>query len=48
LIFSFPKTDAISADDKNVEFRVAKGQLPTEIRKSFKLKDMQYNGKVDL
>lgn len=48
LIFSFPKTDPISATDKSVEFRLARGPLPEEIRKDFKLKDMQYNGKVDL
>ena len=48
LIFSFPKTQPITDDDKTVQFKLANGPLPTEIKQNFKLKDMHYDGKLDL
>jgi hypothetical protein len=48
LIFSFPKTQPITEDDKTVQFKLAKGPLPTEIKQNFKLKDMHYEGKLTL
>jgi hypothetical protein len=48
IIFNFPKNEPITLDDKSVEFRLAKGLLPSELRKNFGLKDMQYQGKLDL
>ncbi len=48
LMFSFPKTQAITEDDKTVQFRIVKGTLPTEVKQNFKLKDMHYGGKLAL
>lgn len=48
LIFTFPKTEPITLDDKSVEFRLAKGPLPTDVKENFKLKDMQFGGKLEL
>lgn len=48
LIFTFPKTQPITEDDKTVQFKLAKGPLPTEIKQNFKLKDMHYDGKLAL
>jgi hypothetical protein len=48
LIFTFPKTQPITEDDKTVQFKLAKGPLPTEIKQNFKLKDMHYEGKLAL
>ena len=45
-IFLFPKTIAIDMDDKEVEFSTKLGQ--TQVRTKFKLKDMVFNGKLDL
>ena len=45
-IFLFPKTVAIDMDDKEVEFSTKLGQ--TQVRTKFKLKDMVFNGKLDL
>jgi hypothetical protein len=46
VIFLFPKNDAISDDDKDVEFRTALG--PIQIKEKFALKDMHFNGKLAL
>jgi hypothetical protein len=42
----FPKTDAISDDDKDVEFRLTLGRLL--VREKFSLKDMHFSGKLEL
>jgi hypothetical protein len=46
LIYSFPKTQSIAADDKEVEVVIRLGQI--EAKKKFSLKDMVYNGKLEL
>jgi len=48
LIFTFPKAQPITENDKTVQFKLAKGPLPTEIKQNFKLKDMHYDGKLAL
>jgi hypothetical protein len=45
-MFLFPKTVAIDLDDKEVEFSTKLGQ--TIVKTKFKLKDMVFNGKLDL
>lgn len=45
-VFLFPKTVAIDMDDKEVEFSTKLGQ--TIVKTKFKLKDMVFNGKLDL
>jgi hypothetical protein len=45
-IFLFPKTVAIDMDDKEVEFSTKLGQQIVKTR--FKLKEMVFNGKLDL
>ncbi len=42
----FPKTDAISDDDKDVEFRLNLGRI--NVREKFSLKDMHFSGKLEL
>jgi hypothetical protein len=42
----FPKTDAISDDDKDVEFRLTLGRI--NVREKFSLKDMHFSGKLEL
>jgi hypothetical protein len=44
--FVFPKTDPITEDDKEVEFVVKIREV--NIRQKFNVKDMRYNGKLDL
>ncbi len=44
--FMFPKTDAITADDKEVEF-VMKTQR-FQVKRKFKLKNMVFNGELSL
>lgn len=46
LLFTFPKTTPISLDDKEVEFVTRYGSL--EVKRKFKLKDMVYQGKLEL
>jgi hypothetical protein len=46
LIFVFPRTAPISLDDKDVEFSTKLG--PIAVRQKFHLKDMVFNGKLDL
>jgi len=46
LLFTFPKTTPITLDDKEVEFVTRYGSL--EVKRKFKLKDMVYQGKLEL
>jgi hypothetical protein len=46
ILFTFPRTTTISLDAKEVEFVTHVGQI--EIRHKFKLKDMVYQGKLEL
>jgi hypothetical protein len=46
VIYSFPKTPAITPEDKDVEVVLQLGQI--EAKKKFNLKDMVYNGKLEL
>ena len=46
MMLFFPKTDAITLADKDVEIQIAMG--PMEIKKKFTLKDMVYQGKLEL
>jgi hypothetical protein len=46
LIYVFPKTQLIAADDKDVEVVLKLGQI--EAKKKFNLKEMIYNGKLEL
>jgi hypothetical protein len=46
VFYTFPRTPIISADDKEVEVDLRIG--PIEAKKKFNLKDMVYNGKLEL
>ena len=46
LAFGFPRTDAITLQDKDVEFVTKLG--PLEIKKKFSLKDMMFHGQLEL
>ena len=46
LVFLFPKTAPLSLDDKDVEFSTKLG--PIVVKQKFHLKDMVFNGKLDL
>jgi hypothetical protein len=46
VFYTFPKTQVISADDKEVEVDLRIGQI--EAKKKFNLKDMVYKGKLEL
>lgn len=46
ILLYFPKNDPITLSDKMVEFRLVAGS--TAIRKKFTLKDMEYQGKLEL
>ena len=46
MLIHFSKSDPINLSDKSVEFRLATGRA--EIRKKFPLKDMEYQGKLEL
>jgi hypothetical protein len=46
MLIHFPKSDPIMASDKSVEFRLAVSR--GELRKKFPLKDMEYEGKLEL
>ena len=46
LAFLFPKTSAISVDDKEVEFMSKVG--PLEVKRKFKLKEMMFGDKLEL
>lgn len=45
-IFHFEKSEPITLQDKDVEFRITSNRM--EIRKKFALKEMQYQGKLQL
>ena len=45
-VFAFPKGNAITEDDKEVEFQSKVGTI--SIRQRFRLKDMMFNGKLEL
>lgn len=42
----FPKKDVISEEDKDVEFRMNMGRI--QVKEKFSLKDMHFNGKLEL
>lgn len=46
MVIHFPKSDPITASEKSVEFRLATGHA--EVRKKFPLKEMEYQGKLEL
>lgn len=46
LLFAFPKTAPFTEEDKEVEFELKIGAL--NIRQKFRLKDMMFNGKLEL
>jgi hypothetical protein len=46
VLFLFPRTAAISEDDKDVEFSTKLGQIV--VKQKFHLKDMVFNGKLEL
>ena len=46
LVFAFPRTDPITLDDKEVEFVTTIGTI--EIKKKFNLKDLVFNGQLEL
>jgi hypothetical protein len=46
LRFKFPRTDAISADDKEVKYIFQMG--PMRVERKFALKEMTFNGKLEL
>jgi hypothetical protein len=46
VIYVFPKTPSIAEDDKDVEVVLKLGQI--EAKKKFNLKEMVYNGKLEL
>jgi hypothetical protein len=46
VLFLFPRTAEITADDKDVSFETAAG--PMAIKAKFNLKDMVYDGKLAL
>jgi hypothetical protein len=45
-LFIFPRTDPITLDDKEVELDLKLGTM--EAKRKFNLKDMVYNGKLEL
>ena len=45
-VFFFPKTNAITEDDKEVEFQSKVGTIA--IKQRFRLKDMVFNGKLEM
>jgi hypothetical protein len=46
VLFMFPKTNALSVDDKDVEFSTKVGAIA--VKQKFHLKDMVFNGKLEL
>ncbi len=46
LLVVFPKTAGLTADDKEFELVTKVGKM--NVRKKFKLKDMTYNGKIEM
>ncbi len=46
ILFYFAKTDPITAKDKTVEFRISLGSM--DLRRKFVVKDMEYQGKLEI
>ncbi len=46
ITFLFPKSDAITANDKEVEFTTASGRM--QLKRKFNLKEMTFSGKLEL
>lgn len=46
MLIHFSKSDPIQASEKSVEFRLAMGH--SEVRKKFPLKEMEYQGKLEI
>jgi hypothetical protein len=46
MLFTFPRTTAFTLDDKEVEFSTKLGEIALKYK--FKLKDMVYNGKLEM
>jgi hypothetical protein len=46
VVYLFPRTQPIESDDKEVEVVLKLGEI--EAKKKFSLKDMVYNGKLQL
>jgi len=46
MLFTFPRTTVFTVDDKEVEFSTKLGEIALKYR--FKLKDMVYNGKLEM
>jgi hypothetical protein len=46
MLFTFARTTAFTVDDKEVEFSTKLGDI--EVKYKFKLKDMVYNGKLEM
>jgi len=46
IFFMFPRQRALTLEDAEVEFNVKAGEVP--IKQRFKLKDMVFNGKLEL
>jgi hypothetical protein len=46
VVFGFPKTDAITVEDKEVEFVTSLGL--TDIKKKFNLSEMKFHGQLEL
>ncbi len=46
MLFTFPRTTAFTLDDKEVEFSAKLGEITVKYK--FKLKDMVYNGKLEM
>lgn len=46
MLFTFPRTAAFTVDDKEVEFSTKLGEITVKYK--FKLKDMVYNGKLEM
>jgi hypothetical protein len=46
MLFTFPRTTAFTLDDKEVDFSTKLGELALKYK--FKLKDMVYNGKLEM
>jgi hypothetical protein len=45
-IFHFEKSEPVTAHDKDADFRITSDRM--EVRKKFSLKDMEYQGKLEL
>ena len=45
-VFHFERSQAITSSDKDAEFRITSDRM--EIRKKFALKDMEFQGKLEL